>query len=187
MPKNYKSKNAGIPYFLTFTVVAWLNVFTRPAYTKILWDSLQFCRREKGLELYGFVFMTNHIHLLAAATQEKPLLWEIIRDFKKFTAQKIIQQIKTDDNRDWLLTIMQQHGSSNPSNTQYQFWIQDDGAIEIRSDAFLKQKLEYIHNNPVRAGIVERAPDYYWSSARMFEQDVFLEIDRLDQSNKHHK
>jgi putative transposase len=60
MTKNFKSAEPGIPYFVTFTAVEWLNVFTKPEYWKILWDSLQYCRKEKGMKLYGFVFMTNH-------------------------------------------------------------------------------------------------------------------------------
>jgi len=89
MTKNFKSTEPGIPYFVTFTVVEWLNVFTKPEYLQIIWDSLQYCRKEKGLKLYGFVFMTNHLHLIICADAEDIKLWQIIRDFKKFTAQII--------------------------------------------------------------------------------------------------
>jgi putative transposase len=73
MTKNYKSKQPGIPYFLTFTIVKWINVFTKPEYCHILWDSLQYCRKEKGMKLYAFVFMTNHIYLNWGIYQSPPL------------------------------------------------------------------------------------------------------------------
>lgn len=82
MTKNFKSKEPGIPYFATFTVIEWLNVFTKPQYISVLWDSLQYCRKEKGLHLYGFVFMTNHLHLIISADLEDVKLWQVIRDFK---------------------------------------------------------------------------------------------------------
>jgi REP element-mobilizing transposase RayT len=179
MTKNFKSTQPGIPYFVTFTVVEWLNVFTKPEYLQILWDSLQYCRNEKGLRLFGFVFMTNHVHLIISAHDENIKLWQIIRDFKKFTAQKIIQVMQKEENRHWILDVMRTVGKENNANTQYQFWIQDDGAEEIQSDKFFIQKLNYIHDNPVRAGIVTDACGYVWSSARLYEKDDFSLIDRI--------
>jgi REP element-mobilizing transposase RayT len=119
MTKNFKSSESGIPYFLTFTVVEWLNVFTQTSYLKILWDSLQYCRKEKGMKLYGFVFMTNHLHLIISADYKNIKLWEIIRDFKKFTAQKIIQIMQKEENRRWILDVMKAAGTKNNANTQY--------------------------------------------------------------------
>lgn len=180
MTKNFKSGETGIPYFVTFTVVEWLNVFTKPQYMQILWDSLQYCRREKGMKLYGFVFMTNHLHLIISAGDENIKLWQIIRDFKKFTAQKIIQMMQKEENRRWILDVMKAAGTKNSANTQYQFWIQDDGAVEINSDEFFLQKLNYLHANPVRAEMVTDACAYVWSSARLYEKNDFRLIDRVE-------
>ena len=180
MTKNFKSTEPGIPYFVTFTVVEWLNVFTKPEYLEIVWDSLQYCRKEKGLKLYGFVFMTNHLHLIISADAEDIKLWKIIRDFKKFTAQKIIQVMQKTENRRWILDSMRTVGKQNNANTQYQFWIQDDGAVEITSDKFFIQKLNYIHENPVRAQIVTDFCSYAWSSARLYEKNDFRFIDRIE-------
>lgn len=177
MPKNFKSKEAEIPYFLTFTVVEWLNVFTKPEYCKILWESLQYCRKEKGMKLYAFVFMTNHIHLVISASDKNIKLWEIIRDFKKFTAQKIIQKMKKEENRKWILDVMEKAGKENSVNTKYQFWIQDDGAKEIQTEDFLQQKVDYIHMNPVRAQMVMNPEDYVWSSARLYKNEDFRFLD----------
>ena len=180
MTKNFKSQQPGIPYFVTFTVVEWLNVFTKPEYLKILWDSLQYCRKEKGMNLYGFVFMTHHVHLIVSAGREDIKLWQIIRDFKKFTAQKIISVMQKEENRRWILDVMKEAGAKNNANTQYQFWIQDDGAEEIVSEKFFLQKLNYIHQNPVRAEIVTDACGYVWSSARLYERNDFRWMDRLE-------
>jgi len=179
MTKNFKSKEPGIPYFITFTVIEWLNVFTRMQYMHILWDSLQYCRKEKGMKLYGFVFMTNHLHLIISADREEIKLWQIIRDFKKFTAQKMIQAMQKEENRRWILDVMKAAGMKNNANTQYQFWIQDDGAEEIQSDKFFLQKLNYIHQNPVRAEIVTDACGYAWSSARLYKKNDFRLIEQM--------
>ena len=138
------------------------------------------CRKEKGMKLCGFVFMTNHLHLIISAADKNIKLWEIIRDFKKFTAQKIIQIMQKEENRRWILDVMKAAGIKNNANTQYQFWIQDDGAEEIQSENFFLQKLNYIHLNPVRAEIVTDACDYAWSSARLYEKDDFKLIDRIE-------
>lgn len=180
MSKNYKSYASSIPYFLTFTVIEWLNVFTKQEYMQILWDSLQYCRKNKGMKLYGFVFMTNHMHLIVSAEQENIKLWEIIRDYKKYTAQKIIQSLQLNDNRKWILKIMKENGIRSTANIQYQFWIHDDGAIEINSLHFFQQKLNYIHYNPVRTGIVDSPEKYFWSSARIYDEDSFEYIDQLE-------
>jgi putative transposase len=92
---------------------------------QIIWDSLQYCRKEKGLKLYGVVFMTNHLHLIISADAEDIKLRQIIRDFKKFTAQKIIQVMQKKENRRWILDVMRTVGKQNNANMQYQFWIQD--------------------------------------------------------------
>ena len=182
MTKNYKSKISGIPHFLTFTVVKWLSVFAKKDYMKILWDSLQYCRQKKGMRLYAFVFMTNHIHLIVSAEKTTIKLWEIIRDFKKFTAQKIIQLMQKEESCKQLLSIMRKIGRKNKANVQYQFWIQNDGAKEIYSDNFLEQKMEYIHLNPVKAGMVTEPEHYLYSSARFYAKNDFHFIDKLDTS-----
>jgi len=83
------------------------------------------------------------------------------------------------ENRRWILDVMRTVGKRNNANTQYQFWIQDDGAVEITSDNFFIQKLSYIHENPVRAQIVTDFCGYAWSSARLYEKNDFRFIDRI--------
>ncbi len=99
----YSIKNKGAIYFVTFTVHQWVDVFTRPLYRNILFESLTYCQKAKGLKIYAWVLMSNHIHLLVSAKNEN--LSDIIRDFKKFTAKKIVKandSVEVCHNVSWL-------------------------------------------------------------------------------------
>lgn len=111
--------------------------------------------------------MSNHVHLLARAQNEN--LSEILRDFKKFTSKQIIKAIEINEResrREWMLRIFKEQGGKNSRNKEYQFCRQDNQPKECYSPKFSLQKLNYIHNNPVEAGIVDRAEEYLYSSAR---------------------
>lgn len=167
----YKIRNQSAVHFITFAVVEWVDVFTRKQYRDILLDSLKFCQAEKGLKLYAWCIMSNHIHLILAANNSN--LSDLLRDFKKFTAKQLIKAIgenKQESRKDWMLTIFSEAGKCNSRNSEYQFWRQDNHPIELYSAAFCFQKLNYIHQNPVDAGVVEKAQDYLYSSAK----DYFL-------------
>jgi REP element-mobilizing transposase RayT len=113
--------------------------------------------------------MSNHVHLLASATAGN--LSDILRDFKKFTSKQVLAAIrahKGESRRDWMLRIFQQAGEVNSRNKCFQFWQQDNGPKECFSLAFTAQKIDYIHNNPVAAGLVAKPEDYLYSSARSY-------------------
>ena len=153
-------------YFITCTVVNWVDVFTRKAYAEIVENSLNFCIEKKGLMVYGFVIMSNHVHLLIQAKNNN--LSDILRDFKKFTSQRIIAAIENNDKesrRGWMLWLFKQSESKEAIKVSYQFWQADNHAVLCFSLPFAWQKLTYIHNNPVRAGIVNKAEEYSSSSA----------------------
>ncbi len=84
MHTGYIIRNQDRPHFITCTVINWIDVFTRKTYCDIVIDSLAYCIKEKGLILYGYVIMSNHIHLIVQSSKGK--LSELIRDFKKFTS-----------------------------------------------------------------------------------------------------
>jgi len=114
---------------------------------------------------------------------EQENLSQIIADFKKFTSKKIIETIQTENEsrRDWMLNLFTFEATKHTRNKTYQFWIQDNHPIEVYSNKFIKQKVEYIHNNPVRAGIVEKAEDYLYSSARNYaDMENLLEVIKVD-------
>jgi len=163
----YKIRNPAAIHFITFAVVEWVDVFTRKDYRDIVLDSIKFCQAEKGLVLHGWCLMSNHLHLMVSAKNEN--LSDILRDFKKFTSKQIIEAIiknKQESRRDWMLKIFQEEGSKNSRNKTYQFWRQDNQPEELYSPKFVFQKINYIHNNPVESGIVEKPEDYLYSSAK---------------------
>jgi REP element-mobilizing transposase RayT len=109
MSTRYKVHNQNHTYFLTLTTVGWVDVFTRKEYRDILIDSLRYCQEQKGLQLYAYVIMSNHIHLMASA-KEPHKLTDILRDFKKFTANKIKNEIRNsgkESRREWLDRLLQ--------------------------------------------------------------------------------
>ena len=152
---------------MTFTVVGWIDVFSRQAYRDIVIDSLKYCQQHKGLHLHAFVFMTNHIHLIASVN-EGCSISDFVRDCKKFTAKQIIEDIETNNlesRREWMLHQFKYYATRHSRNEKYQLWEHDNHFIELHSPAFTQQKINYIHDNPVKAGLVYRVEDYVYSSA----------------------
>ncbi|MFL5731535.1 MAG: REP-associated tyrosine transposase [Cytophagaceae bacterium] len=156
----------GYLYYLTLTIVDWVDVFTRPVYKEIIVDSLKYCQREKGLEIYAWCLMTNHLHLIASA-KEGFHLSDILRDFKKYTSKKIIKAIieENESRREWMLYRFEFAGKYNNKIKDFKFWQDGNEAKEIISNEFLDQKLNYIHRNPVESRIVDEPEYYIYSSA----------------------
>jgi putative transposase len=152
-------------YFLTFTVVEWVDIFTRKDYKQIIVDSLNYCIENKHLECYAWVLMSNHLHLLARANSPGRIS-DIIRDFKKFTSKKIIETIETigESRREWLLHKFQFAAHSTGRAENYKVWTDDNHAVLVEGSRF-KERLDYIHKNPVEQLIVANASDYLFSSA----------------------
>ena len=154
------------PHFITFAVVNWIDVFTRESYTHILLDSLRFCIEKKGLRLHAWVIMSNHVHLIASAKDGFKLA-DIMRDMKKFTSQRIIAAItenEQESRKDWLIWMFKRAGARNKNNETYQFWQQDNHPIELSTNEMMDQRLDYLHNNPVKAGVVWEPQHYKYSS-----------------------
>ncbi|WP_222707272.1 REP-associated tyrosine transposase, partial [Pontibacter qinzhouensis] len=147
-------------------VVDWVDIFTRPVYRHVIVDALKFCQQKKGLELYAWCLMSNHLHLIAAAEEGKRLS-DLLRDFKKFTSRQLVEAIQQENEsrKGWMLYRFQFAGKYDPKITHYKLWQEGNEAKEIHSNAFLKQKLAYIHQNPVRAEIVSEPEHYLYSSA----------------------
>ncbi len=152
-------------YFLTFTVVDWVDIFTRPVYKQVLTDALNYCIAHKGLECNAWVIMTNHIHLICRAT-EPMRLSDIIRDYKKFTSKKLVELVKTipESRREWLLHKFEYAALSTRRAENYKLWTDANHAVLLTGDMY-RQRLNYIHNNPVRQMIVAAPEDYVFSSA----------------------
>ncbi|RKR82991.1 REP element-mobilizing transposase RayT [Mucilaginibacter gracilis] len=167
MSRNYKFHTQEKPHFITFSVVKWIDAFTRIQYREILLDSIKYCQQNKGLEVYAWVVMSNHVHMIIG-TQNLPMQG-IIRDLKKHTSKSIVKVIRENEQesrRDWLIWMFEREGKRNPNNEVHQFWQQDNHPIELYSNEVMQQKLDYIHNNPVKAGWVDEPQHYLYSSAR---------------------
>ena len=168
MSYSYQIQDQSAPHFLTFQVIDWVDIFSRQIYKDIVIDSMKFCRANKGLEIYSYVIMSNHVHVIWRAKNGD--LSNVIRDFKKFTGRNIIEAIKTgpESRQDWMLKRFEFAARSNVRNSIHQFWTHENYAVELFTPDFTEQKIQYIHKNPVRAGIVEKEEDYIYSSARNY-------------------
>jgi len=166
MSDQYQARNPEGIYFLTFTIVDWVDIFTRSSYKEIILDSLRYCQSNKGLILYAYCLMTNHIHLIASVSGSTKL-FEIVRDFKKFTNRAIIEEINSgnESRKKWLLNKFEFAGKYLTRVENYKVWKDGYHAVELISPEFTYQKLNYIHQNPVRAGIVSEPEHYIYSSA----------------------
>lgn len=154
-------------FFITITVIDWIDVFTRPAYKHIVINSLSYCQKEKGLKLHGWCLMTNHLHMIVSTTIQP--LCDIIRDFKKFTSKEIVKAIintPQESRKEWITNRFQYAAHESDKIQGFKFW-QDGYYIEqIFTLDFFQQKLNYIHMNPVKQEFVRRPECYLYSSAR---------------------
>ncbi|MCK9376382.1 MAG: transposase [Syntrophobacterales bacterium] len=175
MRTRYTVREPGVSYFITCTVVQWIPLFTRKPYYDILIDTLRFCREHKGLKIYAYALLDNHLHLVVAADK----LSDIIRDFKSFTAKRLIAQLE-QDQKTWVLNQLQYYKQANKTRSDYQVWQEGFHPQQIVSEAMLHQKIDYLHHNPVRIGVVERPEDWLYSSARDYAGGTgIVELDEL--------
>lgn len=166
--RKYKITDQERPYFVTFTVIHWIDVFIRDEYRNIFLNSVRYCQENKGLEVHAWCIMTSHIHMIVSTDGTNPLEG-IIRDLKSFTSRSIRKVLEegmelNESRKDWMYGMMQRAGKQNSNNKDYQFWQQHYHPVELYSDLFVKQKLDYIHMNPVEAGFVKRPEDWQYSS-----------------------
>ena len=167
MSRNYKFHNPEGLYFISFAVVGWLDVFIRNEYKDIFLESVRFCQKNKGLEIHAWCIMSSHVHLVFRSINgQQPEL--LIGDLKRFTSKTIVQAIKdnpAESRKEFLLDFFLKEGAKSSNVRQYQFWRHDNKPIELWSNKVIFQKINYVHQNPVEAGLVFRAEDYRYSSA----------------------
>ena len=181
MKEGYIIRDQEKPHFITCTIVDWVDIFTRKIYRDVIIDCLQFCIKNKGMVLYGYVIMSNHIHLIVQSKEGK--LSDLIRDFKKFTAKQILEKLHTEpeSRKEWILERFSKATETHTRNKNFQVWRYGNHAEEIFTLKFMWDKLNYIHLNPVRSGIVEKANHYIYSSASNYSAGKgLLEIEYAD-------
>jgi len=181
MSTGYQILNQHLTHFLTFQVIDWIDVFTRKIYRDIITDSLTYCRTAKGLKVWAYVIMSNHVHVLFEASKSN--LSDVVRDFKRHTASQILKAIKesNESRKDWMIKRFEFAARSNKRTNDIQFWTHENHAIEIYSHKFLCQKMAYIHNNPVRAGLVLNPSEWMYSSqSNYMDKESIIKIDLID-------
>lgn len=179
MGETYQIKDQDRAYFLTFQVVGWADVFSRKVYRNIIIKSLNYCRENKNLILYAYVIMTNHVHVVMQSTNGD--LSGLVRDFKKFTSKQILYEVNTnkeESRKEWLNLVFEYHAKYNKRTKGIQLWTHENHAVELSNNKMIDSRIDYIHENPVKAGWVEKPEDYLYSSARNYSGlSTLLEID----------
>jgi REP element-mobilizing transposase RayT len=175
MSRKYKFRDHEKTYFISFATINWIDVFTRKMYKDILVDTINHCIKEKGLVIYAWCIMTNHMHMIISSENKK--LQDIMRDLKGYSSKEILKSIKEnqqESRKEWMMWMFERAGRKNSNNTTHQFWQQHNHPLILNNSIIFEQKLNYIHNNPVKAGFVEYPEQYLYSSAKDYADEKGL-------------
>ncbi|GIL21739.1 MAG: transposase [Bacteroidota bacterium] len=157
--------------FLTVTCLEWKHILQEDRFKDIITNSLTYLTSTNRVTVYAFVIMSNHFHLIWQVMGDHQHA-DVQRDFLKFTGQQILKILRNENSP------MQQELLINAKDRKHQVWERNSLGVPLWSPKVFNQKLEYIHNNPVRAGFCQYPEDYKYSSARIYmknENDwVFL-------------
>jgi REP element-mobilizing transposase RayT len=155
--------NDPAPYFVTATTVNWLPLFSNRNIAQIIIDSLKFLIDNSRVILHAYCLMENHVHLIGYAED----LGKEIANFKSFTARESIDYYKRCNNR-FLLSQLALFKQEYKKDRPYQFWQEGSHPIRIPNREMMEQKIEYIHQNPVRRGYVDEQEHWRYSSAKIY-------------------
>ena len=171
----YKIYEPTHPHFITCAVLNWIPLFTRKESVEILLDSFRYLQRTDNLILYAYVILENHIHIIAQSDD----IAKTMAKFKRHTARKLLKLLQRENVK----TILEQlafYKKAHKSDRQYQVWQEGLQPKLIQTDAMMKSKINYIHQNPVKRGYVDEPIHWRYSSARDYEgKDGLLEIERF--------
>jgi putative transposase len=167
MRSRYKSVYTGNSYFITSSIVNWIKVFDNKKYVRFLIVAIKFNQKDKGLEIFAYVIMKNHFHIICRAND----LGKAVSSIKSYSAKQIIKQLKTDNEYD-ILEIFEINKLKYKSDRKYQIWQEGYHPQEIVDDKMYKNKIRYVHYNPVKAGYVNDICDWEFSSAGDYYRHV---------------
>jgi REP element-mobilizing transposase RayT len=157
----YRKAHADNLYFITLTVVGWIDVFSRREYKDIIVSNLQYCQQNEGLDIFCYAIMSNHFHAIVRRNEKE--LSELLGRFKSTTAKQIIKAIENnpkESRREWLLYMFNYFAKQNEQYSKYHFWQYKNQPVVLYTNEVIDQKRDYIHHNPVRAGLVANVQDY---------------------------
>mgnify|MGYP000615539967 CR=1 FL=1 len=170
MSQKYRDYEPQGIYFVTYSVVYWLDLFIRNEYRQVLLDSWKYCQNEKGLIIYSWCIMTNHVHMIVSS--QKDPLYRIMKESKSYTSRMFHGMLIANQKncrKGWMLNLMRHAANRKSGSKNFQFWQPYNHQILLDDADKALQKLEYIHMNPVTAGFVRRPADYLYSSAVDYE------------------
>lgn len=153
----------------------------RPEFAKLFLEALSFCRQQKGIRILGYVVMPSHYHLLLGFPQGL-LVSDFLRDFKSYVGKQVVERLQAEAALGLLEKFRGPGSPRRRRDPTYRVLQPDNDVRSVYSERFFRQKLEYIHNNPWKEGLVERTVDYPWSSCRayMTGESQPIPIDSLD-------
>lgn len=159
----FKFKEEPYPYFITCTVVNGISLFAYQDISKIIIKSIKHLQNKEKIEVYAYVIMHNHIHMIIESDQ----LPDKMRKFKSYTARSIIDYLK-EYNRRYFLSELKAYKHSRHKDSEYQVWQDGVHPKQISNAIMMKQKIKYIHYNPIKAGFIKLAEHWKYSSARNY-------------------
>ena len=166
--ERFRIRTDAAVYYVTYSIVDWLPVFISGDAGNIVTKSLTFCHERKGLRINAFVIMPTHIHAIVFDSEYDTVRWEsTLTDFRKFTgrslcdfAAKHLPPCFSDVFR-----------AASGTDRERRFWQASRHPVAIETEQFWRQKLDYLHENPCRKGLVRRARDWRYSSAEFYVSD----------------
>ena len=168
-------EHPGAAYFVTSSVIDFVKVFDQNVYTRIILKNLDFYRNRHNFKLYAFVIMPEHLHLIIHPPQESSIK-DVMRNFKSYTSKELTSQL-TDDGRFGVLNRLSKFASRR---IQHPFWAEGNRPLGIYTEKTLRSKIDYIHANPLRRGLVKNLGDYPYSSFRNYylNDESLIKIDK---------
>ena len=168
---------AKIWYYITTVVYSRLPIFTRSTFVIPWVDSLNFYRYKQEFKVLGYVIMPDHVHLIIWPFGDSTVS-DVMRDYKEFTAKRVIRQAEVEGVTHWVRDFRQ--AGQETSRSQNKVWQDSYWDENVYTERVLRKKLNYVHRNPLHAGLAERPADYPYSSYRNYEygEEWLIEIDR---------
>lgn len=160
MNRKYKFHNTEETYFVSFAVRNWANVFSQDEYKDILIENLIHCQKHDDLKIFAWCIMSSHVHLIVRG-EEGFVLQKILRDLKSKTGKEVFRAISgslDESHKEWLMEQFK-------TESGYLFWQKGTHPIELRNQVQIEHMLTFIHQSPVKEGLVFKPEDYKYSSA----------------------
>ena len=164
MSEKYKFRDLEGIYFVTTTIVGWIDLFTKPQYCELVLESIRFCQKEKGLNVHAWCIMSSHLHLIISSENN---LSGIVRDFKTHTSKLIVKELNdgTDGRKEWMLNLFYEAAIPLKRSKKYKVWKDGNHPVQLDTNDMLEERLNYIHQNPVKQNCVVEPEHCYYSSA----------------------